>query len=287
MLEYVANTLIFVLAGVIISNRVHTSSQGEGAIVHALDYAYALLLWVYLLVRPPGLAYTWCEGASVHVLDYAYALLLWVYLLVRPPGLAFFVGVRAPSCMRPTTRTRCCSGCTCWCAIPAWRFANGVRAPSCTRGTTRMRCCSGCTCWCALPALLFCIGVRAPSCLRLTTRTRCCSGCTCWCALPALALHGCQHAPCLRLFSWSLEDHLGCGPQDVNIIATGCTMLMCAAQLCLFCAASLCKQRQVLCSPRGKAGCMLRNQTPSRTMACASFQPSVELQVFYTFASDS
>lgn len=52
VLEYVANTLIFVLSGVIISNRVHTSSQGEGAIVHALDYAYALLLWVYLLVRP-------------------------------------------------------------------------------------------------------------------------------------------------------------------------------------------------------------------------------------------
>ena len=47
-----ANTLIFVLSGVIISNRVHTSSQGEGAIVHALDYAYALLLWVYLLARP-------------------------------------------------------------------------------------------------------------------------------------------------------------------------------------------------------------------------------------------
>ena len=52
VLEYVANTLIFVLSGVIISNRVHTSSQGEGAIVHALDYAYALLLWVYLLARP-------------------------------------------------------------------------------------------------------------------------------------------------------------------------------------------------------------------------------------------
>ena len=52
VLEYVANTLIFVLSGVIISSRVHTSSQGQGAIVHALDYAYALLLWVYLLVRP-------------------------------------------------------------------------------------------------------------------------------------------------------------------------------------------------------------------------------------------
>lgn len=82
VLEYVANTLIFVLSGVIISNRVHTSSQGEGAIVHALDYAYALLLWIYLLVRPPGLAYYEC--AIVHALDYAYAPLLWVHLLVRP-----------------------------------------------------------------------------------------------------------------------------------------------------------------------------------------------------------
>ena len=69
VLEYVANTLIFVLAGVIISNRVHTSSQGEGAIVHALDYAYALLLWVYLLVRPPGLAFCW--RACVHAFDCA------------------------------------------------------------------------------------------------------------------------------------------------------------------------------------------------------------------------
>ena len=60
VLEYVANTLIFVLSGVIISNRVHTSSVGESADVKALDYAYALLLWVYLLVRlppPPSLPY--------------------------------------------------------------------------------------------------------------------------------------------------------------------------------------------------------------------------------------
>lgn len=49
--EYVANTLIFVLAGVIISNRVHTSSVGQSALVNAPDYGYALLLWVYLLVR--------------------------------------------------------------------------------------------------------------------------------------------------------------------------------------------------------------------------------------------
>ncbi len=46
-----ANTLIFVLAGVIISNRVHTSSVGQSALVSAPDYGYALLLWVYLLAR--------------------------------------------------------------------------------------------------------------------------------------------------------------------------------------------------------------------------------------------
>ena len=54
VLEYVANTLIFVLAGVIISNRVHTSSigsVGQSALVSAPDYGYALLLWVYLLAR--------------------------------------------------------------------------------------------------------------------------------------------------------------------------------------------------------------------------------------------
>ena len=34
----------------------------------------------------PALPIPWCEGAIVHALDCAYALLLWVYLLVRPPG---------------------------------------------------------------------------------------------------------------------------------------------------------------------------------------------------------
>ena len=64
-----ANTLIFVLSGVIISNRVHTSSVGESADVKALDYAYALLLWVYLLVRlpPPPRPYpTLCHHEGPH-----------------------------------------------------------------------------------------------------------------------------------------------------------------------------------------------------------------------------
>ena len=56
-----------------------------------------------------------------------------------------------------------------------------------------MRCCSGFTCWCALPALLL-LGVRAPVSVRWTMHMRCCSGCTCWCALPALPIPWCEGA---------------------------------------------------------------------------------------------
>ena len=50
-LEYIANTLIFVLSGAIITSRIW-----ESATVHSVDdirpvdFAYAILLWVYLLV---------------------------------------------------------------------------------------------------------------------------------------------------------------------------------------------------------------------------------------------
>ena len=32
--------------------------------MHALDYAYARLLWVYLLLRPPGLGCSWVSARA-------------------------------------------------------------------------------------------------------------------------------------------------------------------------------------------------------------------------------
>ena len=51
-LEYVANTLIFVLAGAIIAGNIYDSSRDHTPThIEGQDYLYALLLWVYLLVR--------------------------------------------------------------------------------------------------------------------------------------------------------------------------------------------------------------------------------------------
>ena len=49
-LEYVANTLVFVLAGVIIAGNIYQSSAENLSHIRGVDYVYALLLWVYLLV---------------------------------------------------------------------------------------------------------------------------------------------------------------------------------------------------------------------------------------------
>lgn len=50
-LEYVANTLIFVLSGVIITGKIWESSSSAVDSIRPADYGYAVLLWVYLLVR--------------------------------------------------------------------------------------------------------------------------------------------------------------------------------------------------------------------------------------------
>lgn len=50
-LEYLANTLIFILAGVLIAGNIYASSVSGPSHIEGLDYVYALLLWVYLLVR--------------------------------------------------------------------------------------------------------------------------------------------------------------------------------------------------------------------------------------------
>ena len=52
-LEFIANTLIFVLSGALITSRIWESAT-EHAVndIHPADFAYAILLWVYLLVSP-------------------------------------------------------------------------------------------------------------------------------------------------------------------------------------------------------------------------------------------
>ena len=46
-----ANTLIFVLSGVIITGKIWESSASGTGLIQAADYGYAVLLWLYLLVR--------------------------------------------------------------------------------------------------------------------------------------------------------------------------------------------------------------------------------------------
>ena len=53
-LEYLANTLVFILSGVIIAGNIYLSSTDAAAHIVGTDYVYALLLWVYLLVGSPA-----------------------------------------------------------------------------------------------------------------------------------------------------------------------------------------------------------------------------------------
>ena len=61
-LEYIANTLIFVLSGVIIVGKIWESSSTTADDIRPADYGYALLLWFYLLVGRTQLQvpYKWC-----------------------------------------------------------------------------------------------------------------------------------------------------------------------------------------------------------------------------------
>lgn len=49
-LEFLANTLIFVLSGVIITGKIWESSTTRIDFIRPEDYGYAVLLWVYLVV---------------------------------------------------------------------------------------------------------------------------------------------------------------------------------------------------------------------------------------------
>ena len=50
-LEFVANTLVFVLSGVIIAARIYNSEHTTESLIQPRDYGYGFLLWVYLSVR--------------------------------------------------------------------------------------------------------------------------------------------------------------------------------------------------------------------------------------------
>lgn len=61
-LEYIANTLIFVLSGVIIVGKIWESSSTSADDIRPADYGYAILLWFYLLVSffRDALQNPWC-----------------------------------------------------------------------------------------------------------------------------------------------------------------------------------------------------------------------------------
>ena len=52
-LEFIANTLIFILAGVIIAGNIYQSEHSVDAPlqIQGRDYGYAFLLWIVLVVR--------------------------------------------------------------------------------------------------------------------------------------------------------------------------------------------------------------------------------------------
>lgn len=49
-LEFIANTVVFILAGIVIAGRIYESSSGPEEYIHPSDWGYTLLLWVYLTV---------------------------------------------------------------------------------------------------------------------------------------------------------------------------------------------------------------------------------------------
>lgn len=49
-LEFIANTVVFLLSGIVIAGRIYDSSQGHLKLIEARDWGYTLLLWVYLTV---------------------------------------------------------------------------------------------------------------------------------------------------------------------------------------------------------------------------------------------
>lgn len=52
-LEFIANTLIFILAGVIIAGNIYQSEHSVDTPlqIQGRDYGYAFLLWIVLVVR--------------------------------------------------------------------------------------------------------------------------------------------------------------------------------------------------------------------------------------------
>ena len=50
-LDFIANTLIFILAGVIIAGNVYLSQHSDSSLtIRGREYGYAFLLWVVLIV---------------------------------------------------------------------------------------------------------------------------------------------------------------------------------------------------------------------------------------------
>ena len=50
-LEFIANTMLFLLSGIVIAGRIYESSHTNVKYIRASDWGYTLLLWVYLTVR--------------------------------------------------------------------------------------------------------------------------------------------------------------------------------------------------------------------------------------------
>eukprot|EP00884_Botryococcus_braunii_P023322 jgi/Botrbrau1/9674/Bobra.0201s0008.1 len=77
-LEYVANTLIFILSGIIIAAKIYTNSIGTEDNIKPIDYGFAVLLWVYLLIiRGVILVVFWPVLKNLgYSLDWKHALVL-------------------------------------------------------------------------------------------------------------------------------------------------------------------------------------------------------------------
>ena len=54
MIDYLANSLIFTISGIIIAGKVYTGHQAKSpCILTGTDYGWAVALWLLLLVETP------------------------------------------------------------------------------------------------------------------------------------------------------------------------------------------------------------------------------------------
>ena len=83
-LEHIANTLVFMLSGVIIAGRIYISSTQGLGYIKGQEYGYAALLWVYLTVSLLGSCHrTFARRLSppLMALGFIAFLFLWGFLL--------------------------------------------------------------------------------------------------------------------------------------------------------------------------------------------------------------